>query len=179
MQPTDMVWRTNCLHLDLVNVSVTLLSGEAAFSDDTLACVNFIKSHLSVESFSDKSQDVDLVSQEILITDTRFKSEKTEIERFSEELGRICIFISLISEKPVNKRSNIFTNILQPLEMVTSNDNIRVEIHHRRRVDRSKFTILLNHMRLMAILDWWEMVRDFVICEVKLEVPGRNWEYFF
>lgn len=70
----DFVWRTNCLRLDLVNVSVTLLSSDAALSDDSLACVNFIKSHLSVESFSNKSQDVDLVSQEIVITDTRFRS---------------------------------------------------------------------------------------------------------
>lgn len=72
---SDFVWRTNCLHLDLVNVSVTLLSGNSMFSDDSLASVNFIKSHLSVESFSDKSQDVDLISQEILITDTRFRSK--------------------------------------------------------------------------------------------------------
>ncbi|XP_065212498.1 intermembrane lipid transfer protein Vps13D isoform X2 [Planococcus citri] len=148
--PTDIVWRTNCLHLDLVNVSVTLLSCDSSFSDDSLACVNFIKSHLSVESFSDKSQDVDLVSQEILITDTRFLKE------------------------PVNKRSNIFTNILQPLGAANARDNIRVEIHHRRRVDRSKFTILLNNMRLMAILDWWEMVRDFIICDVQLDIPEVN-----
>lgn len=38
-----------------------------------LACVNFIRSRLTFESFSDESKDVDLVSQEILISDTRFE----------------------------------------------------------------------------------------------------------
>ncbi len=68
----DFVWRTNCLNLDLVNVSLTLLPVDKKF--ESLACINFVKSHLTVESFSDKSQDIDLVSQEILMTDTRFKS---------------------------------------------------------------------------------------------------------
>ena len=40
-----------------------------------LACINFIKSRLSFDSYSDKSRDVDLVSQEILIFDTRFESK--------------------------------------------------------------------------------------------------------
>lgn len=39
----------------------------------------------------------------------------------------------------------------------------------RRNVDSSKFTILLNNMRLMAILDWWELVRDFIM--TKPDVP--------
>lgn len=32
-----------------------------------LTCINFIKSHLTVETFSNLSQDIDLVSQEILV----------------------------------------------------------------------------------------------------------------
>lgn len=61
----------NSIHLDLVNVVVHLKQkhGEGV----SLACVNFIKSRLVVETFSDRSQDIDLVSAEILITDTRFK----------------------------------------------------------------------------------------------------------
>lgn len=56
------------ISLELVDVSVCLQPKP----DLTLACVNFVKSHLVVESFSDHTQDIDLVSQEILITDTRF-----------------------------------------------------------------------------------------------------------
>lgn len=32
-----------------------------------LTCINFIKSHLTMETFSNLSQDIDLVSQEILL----------------------------------------------------------------------------------------------------------------
>jgi hypothetical protein len=40
--------------------------------ESSLARINFIKSRLVYESFSDCSKDVDLVSQEILLLDTRF-----------------------------------------------------------------------------------------------------------
>jgi hypothetical protein len=40
--------------------------------ESSLARINFIKSRLVYESFSDLSKDVDLVSQEILLLDTRF-----------------------------------------------------------------------------------------------------------
>lgn len=68
------VWLLNSIHLELVDVSVCLSRGS-----HTLACVNFVKSHLNVDSFSDCTQDVDLVSQEILITDTRFLGMFTPI----------------------------------------------------------------------------------------------------
>lgn len=66
----EPVWLMNSIHLDLVNVVVHLKQthGEGI----PLACINFIKSRLVVETFSDRSQDIDLVSAEILITDTRF-----------------------------------------------------------------------------------------------------------
>ncbi|KAJ9601170.1 hypothetical protein L9F63_000690, partial [Diploptera punctata] len=64
---------------------------------------------------------------------------------------------------PVNRRSNVFTNILQPIHHYTSTELVQAEVHHRKRRDFSKFTILLNNMRLMAILDWWEAVRDFIM----------------
>lgn len=143
------------IHLDLVDVTLKLQlnHGPEPWCDlspgqthipsqgegeSSLACINFIKSRLTVEMYSDRSQDVDLVSQEILITDTRYQDE------------------------PVNKRSNVFTNILQPINMNFSKDMVQAEIHHRKRRDYSKFTILLNSMRLMAILDWWEVVKDFI-----------------
>lgn len=47
---------------------------------------------------------------------------------------------------------------------------------NRKRNDKSKFTILLNNMRLMTILDWWEMVRDFVICDINFEIPGKHFK---
>lgn len=130
-------WTTNFITLELVNVTLKLHlhHGTAA-----LACVNFIKSRLILESLSDGSQDIDLVSQEILVTDTRFQDE------------------------PVNRRSNVFTSILQPLRTRTeSGDQVQAEVHHRKRKNYAATTILLHSMRLTAILDWWEAVRNFLI----------------
>lgn len=105
----------------------------------SLACINLIKSSLKIDSFSDGSQDIDLVSQEILVTDSRFANNPS-------------------SAAP----TNYFSNILQPINFKPGTDSVQAEIHSRRRKDASKYTILLNNMRLMAILDWLESVRDFL-----------------
>ncbi|XP_015113187.1 vacuolar protein sorting-associated protein 13D isoform X1 [Diachasma alloeum] len=131
------VWTKSCVILDIVNVAVKLHPNHGIAA---LACVNFIKSRLTLDSLSDGSQDIDLVSQEILVIDTRFQDE------------------------PVNKRSNVFTSILQPLKNFGGiEDRVQAEIHHRRRKNNAATTILLHSMRLTAILDWWEAVRDFLI----------------
>ncbi|XP_069683777.1 intermembrane lipid transfer protein Vps13D isoform X2 [Periplaneta americana] len=139
---SEGVWTLTSIHLDLVDVILKLQLCHGIGSNSTessLACINFIKSRLMVETYSNQSRDVDLVSQEILITDTRFQAE------------------------PVNRRSNVFTNILQPIHHLAGTELVQAEVHHRKRRDFSKFTILLNNMRLMAILDWWEAVRDFIM----------------
>lgn len=87
-------------------------------------------------------QDVDLVSQEILIRDTRFE------------------------QNPENVRSNIFSNILQPINYAVSNDIVQAEVHSRSKGDYVEFTILLNNMRLMAIFDWWDEARDFILQDI-------------
>ncbi|KAI5737130.1 hypothetical protein M8J76_010314 [Diaphorina citri] len=133
-------WTVTSTHLDLMDVSVTLQHSHER--GDALACINFFKSKLTIESYSDRSQDIDLASQEILITDIRYLDE------------------------PVNKRSNVFTNILQPMKAV--NDNVQAEIHYRKRSDLNKLTVLLNNMRLMAILDWWEIVQNFIMDNIVL-----------
>ncbi|XP_063232383.1 intermembrane lipid transfer protein Vps13D [Bacillus rossius redtenbacheri] len=131
------VWTHFSLQLDLLNVTLKLQVSHS--TNSPLACINFIKSRLLLETFSNGTQDVDLVSQEILVADTRFQAE------------------------PVNKRSNVFTNILQPINMSFEGDRVQAEVHHRSKPGHSKFTILLNNMRLMAILDWWEAVKSFVL----------------
>ena len=79
--PSADVWTSFSITLVLDNVALELDhvgKGEdkAGFP---LACVNFIRSRLTFESFSDDSKDVDLVSQEILISDTRFEGKKLTI----------------------------------------------------------------------------------------------------
>ncbi|XP_043480928.1 vacuolar protein sorting-associated protein 13D isoform X1 [Leptopilina heterotoma] len=133
------VWTKSYISLELLNVTLKLHPHHGIAA---LACVNFIKSKLTLDSLSDGSQDIDLVSQEILVTDTRFH------------------------EEPVNQRSNVFTGILQPLRNATAinnEDRVQAEVHHRKRNNAIATTILLHSMRLTAILDWWEAVKDFLV----------------
>ncbi|XP_017773930.1 PREDICTED: vacuolar protein sorting-associated protein 13D isoform X2 [Nicrophorus vespilloides] len=127
------VWILSSLRLDLLNVTVRLQQCETS---EPLACINFIKSRLTVEGFSNISQDVDLVSQEILITDTR-------------------------------GGPNAFTEILKPIRSANHADLVQVEVHSRKRVDKSKFTILLNNMRLMCVFDWWKLVGEFILQDIE------------
>lgn len=83
------------------------------------------------------------MSQEILIRDTRFQNDASE-----------------------KKCTNIFTNILQPINYENKNDVVQAEVHSRNRRDYAEFTILLNNMRLMAVFDWWETARDFILQDI-------------
>lgn len=132
-----------------MNVTVRLINKQNEIASP-LSCVNFIKSRLTIESFSNFSQDIDLVSQEILIKDTRFE------------------------DAPVNERSNVFTNILQPINMKLQKDIVQVEVHSRKRQDKVKFTILLNNMRLMGVFDWWESARKFILEDIEDTVATSN-----
>ncbi|XP_058447485.1 intermembrane lipid transfer protein Vps13D isoform X2 [Malaya genurostris] len=138
--PIEEVWKNLSIHLELQDVSVRLETFDSERKPTPLACINFIKSKLLVDSLSDGAQDIDLVSQEILIKDTRF--------------DRHC------SQDEVR---NVFPDILQPIVSDPANGLVQAEIHSRRRKDLTKFTILLNNMRLMAILDWLENAKDFIL----------------
>ena len=61
-----------------------LLSHENLNRDpnNNLARINFFKSRLVFEAFSDFTKDVDLVSQEILLSDMRFQVKKMSFFRF-------------------------------------------------------------------------------------------------
>lgn len=164
-EPLHELWTSMSITLDLQDVSVRLQMPKSTridfsnasrdssipyidldSSDVPLACINFIKSSLKIDQFSDGSQDIDLVSQEILVNDTRFTQA-----RGAEIFGAA----------PAAK--NVFTTILQPTgSKANGGDSVQAEVHSRKRLDYSKYTILLNNMRVMAILDWMESVRDFL-----------------
>ena len=64
-------WTTNSLQLELHNISILIRDSHES-NDPPIARVDLIRSRLLVETFSDRTQDVDLLSQEILLSDTRF-----------------------------------------------------------------------------------------------------------
>ncbi|XP_039449054.1 intermembrane lipid transfer protein Vps13D isoform X2 [Culex pipiens pallens] len=152
-EPIEEVWKNLSIHLELQDVSVRLEALDNDQKPTPLACINFIKSKLLVDSLSDGAQDIDLVSQEILIKDTRFDKP-----RYPQDVR------------------NVFPDILQPIVSDPGDGQVQAEIHSRRRKDLTKFTILLNNMRLMAILDWLESAKDFILQQedqplAGLEVP--------
>uniref|UniRef100_A0A182T425 Uncharacterized protein n=1 Tax=Anopheles maculatus TaxID=74869 RepID=A0A182T425_9DIPT len=156
----EEVWKNLSIHLELLDVSVRLVQtindDDCCYGTKPLACVNFIKSKLLVDCFSDGAQDIDLVSQEIQLIDTRFLSEECECPvKASAGLPR--------QPAGSNEVLNVFPNILQPIRGEPGTELVQAEIHSRRRKDLTKFTILLNNMRLMAILDWLENARDFIL----------------
>ena len=71
MLAPETVWLTMSVRLDLQNVSLELVTDDSA----ALARVDFIRSQLLYESFSDSSKDVDLMSREIRLHDTRFTGQ--------------------------------------------------------------------------------------------------------
>ena len=141
VRETESLWTTTFMDMELQDVSLDLVNQheELPFKQMSgLARVNFIKSRLVYESFSDFSKDVDLVSQEILLTDTRY------------------------TDLPANQRANVFSCILQPMKVEERKSILQAEVHYRSTKDVTRFTILLNNMRLMCILDWWLAVLGFI-----------------
>lgn len=68
--------------IDLNNVTVELLLAHAdgqECPEQSLAKLDFICSTLKFDSYSDQSKDIDLVSNEIVISDTRFRGEHHNI----------------------------------------------------------------------------------------------------
>ncbi|KFB49228.1 vacuolar protein sorting 13D [Anopheles sinensis] len=164
--PLEEVWKNLSIHLELLDVSVRLVHtiederrGFAETHTKPLACVNFIKSKLLVDCFSDGAQDIDLVSQEIQLIDTRFLPSECNVDTRDTNASH--------RTPPGRQNSaevlNVFPNILQPIRGEPGTELVQAEIHSRRRRDLTKFTILLNNMRLMAILDWLENARDFIL----------------
>ena len=153
-QSTDSneVWTTTFMDIELQNVTMDLVElhcNPPETTDSGLARINFIKSRLVYESFCDFSKDVDLVSQEILLTDTRF------------------------TDMPANKRANVFTRILQPMKGERTS-LLQAEVHYRSTKDVNRFTILLNNMRLMCVLDWWLQVFGFISKDSENPRPAQT-----
>nr|XP_014090945.2 vacuolar protein sorting-associated protein 13D isoform X1 [Bactrocera oleae] len=128
-------WNTMSINLQLEDVSVSLVEQQGYDNEiKPLACINFIKSFLQIDSFSDGSQDIDLVSSEVLVLDSR----------------------------PEHISKNVFRHILKPKRDNLSKNVVQAEIHSRKRSNSSKYTILLNNMRIMAILDCLESIKKFL-----------------
>jgi vacuolar protein sorting-associated protein 13D len=135
--PSGIVWTCLYMNIELQDVIVDLHKEDT--SSPALARVNFAKSLLTYESFSDSSRDIDLVSQEILMNDLRF------------------------TDCAMNKRPNVFSQILQPINQEGERRSLlQAEVHFRLTADTNRITILVNNMKLMGIFDWWLQILDYI-----------------
>lgn len=69
------VWTVISMSIDLHNVTLEFLKSHDLnpSKEESLAKLDFIRSRLSYDAFSDQSKETDLVSHEILVCDTRFQ----------------------------------------------------------------------------------------------------------
>lgn len=123
----------------LEDVSILVVQNTNTMPDfvhEPLACIHFIRSQLEIDMLSDGSQDIDLISSNILIVD----------ERPSDGINN----------------ANVFRNILQPSKKDTiPKHSAQVEIHCRKRLNLCKYTVMLNDMRVIGILDFLERLKKF------------------
>ncbi|CAN8016602.1 unnamed protein product [Ixodes persulcatus] len=140
--PEQKSWTYLAIYMDLKNVTLELVRSHprpnCANSEAALAKIDLIRSRLTLERYSDQSHDIDLVSHEIRVSDTRFK------------------------DAPVNNRPNVFTNILQPTKNVAQGKVLQAEVHYRVTHNLGRFTVLLNNMRVMAVFSWITELSDFL-----------------
>ena len=69
------------MSVDLTNVTLELLTSHEQgplLPQVSIAKLDFIRSRLSYDCYSDQSKETDLVSHEILASDTRYKGKYSE-----------------------------------------------------------------------------------------------------
>ena len=75
------------MSVELTNVTLELLAShdQGPLSPPvSIAKLDFIRSRLSYDSYSDQSKETDLVSHEILASDTRFRGKRIYIEDLAQ-----------------------------------------------------------------------------------------------
>ena len=60
-------------------------------------------------------------------------------------------------------KRNVFNQILEPVTKARREGSLQAEVHFRSTEDFTRFTIVLNNMRLLAVLDWWALFREFLL----------------
>lgn len=164
MDSEEKAWTTMAIHMDLVNVTLELLQNHGIVNkpgEFSLAKFDFIRSRLCYESFSDNSKDIDLVSNMVQVSDIRYK------------------------DAPVNSRPNVFTKVLQPIKKKeNSGSSLQAEVHYRITHDFSRFTVLLNNMRIMGVFDFLQSVLHFLTVTngdgyktIKSDSPDKTFHY--
>jgi vacuolar protein sorting-associated protein 13D len=153
------VWKGVCINFDLENVGIELYNyGLDGVSTESLAFLSFIKSSLIYESFSDGSKLVDLVSNEIILTDTRKckTGNTTKRANFSRQDSN---FYNVLSKK---------SSLIPDQQAKTSNatKRLQLELHFRSNKDSKRYSVLFNNCRVITIVDWLIEMKNFLSANI-------------
>lgn len=127
------LWKVISIRFDLENVGIELFAD--VNSSSSLAHMSFIRSSLTYEGYSDGSKLVDLVSNEIRITDCRSKLKPNLV---------------------LYKKSN------DDESKNSSESRLQLEIHFRSNKISNRYSILFNNCRVISIIDWILQAKQFI-----------------
>jgi vacuolar protein sorting-associated protein 13D len=60
-------------------------------------------------------------------------------------------------------KPNVFTQILEPVTKARREGSLQAEVHYRSTEEFTRFTVVLNNMRLLAVFDWWALFQEFLL----------------
>ncbi|XP_028393538.1 vacuolar protein sorting-associated protein 13D-like [Dendronephthya gigantea] len=143
------LWTTIKMIIDLVNVKVELLPSTSLHNQKTfiepacysLAKIDFIKSKFVFEGFSDWSKTMDLVSQDVLLYDTRHEGSD---ERYFKEVLRPG------KQLAVNQTGS-------------PKNSLMFEVHYRDSPTRTTMTFIFNNSRITLLLDAILDIYNFIM----------------
>lgn len=158
---TGRVWKVININFDLDNVYIQLFKDEEPDELDLsrhsmsgprsapLACMSFIKSLLIYESYSDQSKLVDLVSNEINITDMR-------PNRAAASNGGTNF--NVLYKKQQADDSSHGTDS----GAGTKRKRLQLEIHFRSNRTTNRYSILFNNCCVISLADWLMQMKNFL-----------------
>jgi vacuolar protein sorting-associated protein 13D len=149
------VWNVISIKFDLENVGIELLNERKV----SLAHLSFIKSSLTFESFSDDSKLTDLVSNEIILTDTRQNT--------------MNLYNNVLSKKTDNNKINNEGGSNLSCDSTSSNSKrLQLEIHFKSNKKYQRFSILFNNCQVITKIDWLIEMKNFLTSNVNDSVSS-------
>ncbi len=156
------------------NVGIELLRNHKIYStknpshielnEVSLAYMAFIKSKLIYESYSDGSKQIDLVSNEILMIDTRFNNKNRDKECTN-------VFLNIL----YNPKLNMSSHKSDKYEPEIPDDKLQFEVHYRlNNKNFERFSILINNCRVIVVFDWLLQIANFIFSNHPLQIQNKQ-----
>ncbi len=155
-----------CFQLDLTDVLLTCVKSDVVEPLLPLAQLDIKSANLCCKMYSDQSKDFQLLVQDVLIDDIRFKGDYAQLLlNFNDCCLMKCLDLA------VNKRPSVFPRMIcrrssTLADVITSDSQTLVEIsYHVSPLSDNRLTVVLFNSKLMFLLDWYYLALDFLNAE--------------